>query len=106
APIRTAARITRGNWGGPLPGAAGKVIGVNSSIESTGGGGEGVGFAIPVETVKRSIAQLRAKVLVDSAYVGISSVTLYPQLAERLHIPVARGVLVDGIRRGSPAGRA
>jgi len=104
--IQTDAAINRGNSGGPLLDAGGKVIGVNSSIQSTGGGGEGVGFAIPVETVKRSLAQLRAKGHVNYAYVGISSVTLYPQLAERLRVPVARGVLVDGIGRGSPARRA
>jgi S1-C subfamily serine protease len=104
--IQTDAPINHGNSGGPLLDADGKVIGVNSQIRSTGGGGEGVGFAIPVDTVKRSLAQLRAKGRVDYAYVGISSVTLYPQLADRLGIPVDNGAVVDDVNPGSPAQKA
>ena len=104
--IQTDAAINHGNSGGPLLDASGHVIGVNSQIESSGGGGEGVGFAIPVETVKRSVAQLRAKGHVDYAYLGISTLQLYPQLAERLKVPVATGVLVDTVRPGSPGKRA
>ena len=104
--IQTDAAINHGNSGGPLLDASGHVIGVNSQIESSGGGGEGVGFAIPVETVKRSVAQLRAKGKVDYAYLGISTLQLYPQLAERLKVPVATGVLVDTVRPGGPGKRA
>jgi S1-C subfamily serine protease len=104
--IQTDAAINHGNSGGPLLDARGKVVGVNSQIRSTGGGGEGVGFAIPVETVKRSIAQLRAKGHVDYAYLGISSVTLYPQLAERLRLPVTSGALIDEVKPSSPAQKA
>jgi S1-C subfamily serine protease len=104
--IQTDAAINHGNSGGPLLDGAGKVIGVNSQIRSTGGGGEGVGFAIPVETVKRSVAQLRAKGRVDYAYLGISSVTLYPQLAQRLGLNVLNGALVDRTVAGGPAAKA
>jgi S1-C subfamily serine protease len=104
--IQTDAAINHGNSGGPLLDAGGKVIGINSQIRSTGGGGEGVGFAIPVETVKRSVAQLRAKGRVDYAYLGISSVTLYPQLAGRLGIGALNGALVDKVESGGPAAHA
>jgi S1-C subfamily serine protease len=104
--IQTDAAINHGNSGGPLLDGAGKVIGINSQIRSTGGGGEGVGFAIPVETVKRSIAPLRAKGRVDYAYLGSSSVTLYPQLAQRLGLDVLSGALVDRTVPGGPAAKA
>jgi S1-C subfamily serine protease len=105
--IQTDAAINHGNSGGPLLNHAGEVIGINSQIRSTGGGGEGVGFAIPVETVKRSIAQLRAKGHVSYAYLGISTVTLYPQLAARLGIKGQTvGALVDDVRSGGPGARA
>ena len=104
--IQTDAAINHGNSGGPLLDGAGKVIGINSQIRSTGGGGEGVGFAIPVETVKHSVAQLRAKGHVDYAYLGVSTVTLYPQLAERLGLKVLAGALVDKVVHGGPADKA
>jgi S1-C subfamily serine protease len=104
--IQTDAAINHGNSGGPLLDGDGKVIGINSQIRSTGGGGEGVGFAIPVETVKRSIAQLRAKGRVDYAYLGVSTVSLYPQLAQRLGLNVVSGALVDKVVRGGPADKA
>jgi len=101
--VQTDAAINHGNSGGPLLDADGKVIGVNAQIRSTGGGGEGVGFAIPVETAKRSIEQLREKGRVDYAYIGITSTSLYPQLAKRLGVPVERGAVVDQVTSGSPA---
>jgi S1-C subfamily serine protease len=104
--IQTDAAVNHGNSGGPLIDGGGKVIGINSQIRSTGGGGEGVGFAIPVETVKHSLDQLRTKGRVDYAYVGISSVTLYPQLAERLKIDAPTGALIDKVVPGGPADKA
>ena len=104
--IQTDAAINHGNSGGPLLDGGGRVVGINSQIRSTGGGGEGVGFAIPVETVKHSVAQLRDKGHVDHAYLGISSVTLYPQLAERLKLNALAGALIDKIDTGGPAAHA
>jgi S1-C subfamily serine protease len=104
--IQTDAAINHGNSGGPLLEASGKVVGINSQISSTSGGGEGVGFAIPVETVKRSIDQLRAKGSVDYAFLGISSVSLYPQLAERLGLKQLTGALIDSVQPGGPADKA
>ena len=104
--IQTDAAINHGNSGGPLLDAGGRVIGINSQIRSTGGGGEGVGFAVPIETVRRSIDQLRQKGRVDYAYLGISSVTLYPQLAERLGLKATTGALLDKVEAGGPADKA
>jgi S1-C subfamily serine protease len=104
--IQTDAAINHGNSGGPLLSGAGKVVGINSQIRSTSGGGEGVGFAIPVETAKRSIEQLRATGTVVYAYLGVSSVSLYPQLAQRLGLSVIHGALIDEVVPGGPAARA
>jgi S1-C subfamily serine protease len=104
--VQTDAAINHGNSGGPLLDAKGFVIGINSQIRSTSGGGEGVGFAIPVETAKRSLDQLRAKGSVEYAYLGVSAIPVWPQLAERLHAPVLSGALVDQVQPGSPAQKA
>jgi S1-C subfamily serine protease len=104
--IQTDAAINHGNSGGPLVDASGAVIGINSQIESSTGGGEGVGFAIPIDTVKRSVAQLRARGAVAYAYVGVSSVDLFPQLARRLHLGVTHGAFIQSVAAGGPAARA
>src|SRR6185312_7588752 len=94
------------NSGGPLIDAKGDVIGINSQIKSTGGGGEGVGFAVPADTVKRSITQLRDTGQVKYAFLGVSSVALYPQLARKLGLNVTSGALVGRVEPGSPAQKA
>jgi 2-alkenal reductase len=104
--IQTDAAINHGNSGGPLLDGSGKVIGINAQIQSTGGGGEGVGFAIPVETIKHSIDELRANGRVAYAYLGVSSVTLYPQLAEQLGLKQIDGALLDSVTQGGPAAKA
>jgi S1-C subfamily serine protease len=104
--IQTDAAINHGNSGGPLLNSHGRVIGINSQIESTGGGGEGVGFAVPVDAVRRSLDELRAKGHVDYAYLGVTTQELYPQLAQRLGIPTAHGALVASVEPGGPAAKA
>jgi S1-C subfamily serine protease len=104
--IQTDAAINPGNSGGPLVDAHGSVIGVNQQIRTNSGGGEGVGFAVPVDIVKRSIAQLRAKGKVDYAYLGLSTVAIYPQLADRFDLPVDKGVWVQTVNPGGPAAQA
>jgi 2-alkenal reductase len=104
--VQTDAAINHGNSGGPLLSARGEVIGINSQIESTGGGGEGVGFAVPVDTVRRSLGELRAKGRVDYAYLGVTTQDLYPQLAARLGFPVEHGSLVASVDPGGPAAKA
>jgi 2-alkenal reductase len=101
--IQTDAAINPGNSGGPLLNTKGEVLGINAQIKSQSGGGEGVGFAIPVDTVKRSLRELRDKGRVDYAFLGVTTLLLYPQLAERLDIPVHDGALVADVEAGSPA---
>ena len=105
--IQTDAAINRGNSGGPLLDSHGRVIGINSQIRSSSGGGSvGVGFAVPVDAVRRSIQQIRANGQVRYAYIGISSQQLYPQLARKLKVPVDNGALVADVVKGGPADKA
>jgi S1-C subfamily serine protease len=101
--IQTDAAINPGNSGGPLLDAEGRVIGINAQIKSQSGGGEGVGFAVPVDAVRRSLRELRGKGRVDYAYLGVESLTVWPQLAERIDLHVNTGALVQDVVDGSPA---
>jgi len=104
--VQTDAAINPGNSGGPLLNAKGEVLGINSQIKSASGGGEGVGFAVPVNTVRRSLAELRKDGNVSYGYLGVKSQALYPQLAERLNVPVSAGALVVEVEPDSPAEKA
>jgi S1-C subfamily serine protease len=104
--IQTDAAINPGNSGGPLLNGAGEVLGINSQIRTTSGGGEGVGFAVPVDTVRRSLRDLRENGKVEPGYLGVTSQPLYPQLAERLDLGVSNGALIVQIEDGSPADEA
>ena len=104
--IQTDAAINPGNSGGPLLDARGVVLGINAQIKSDSGGGEGVGFAVPVDAVRRSLADLRTDGRVDYAYLGVTTLTLWPQLAERLGLPGSNGALVQRVEPGSPAEKA
>jgi S1-C subfamily serine protease len=104
--IQTDAAINHGNSGGPLLDARGRVIGINSQIESTGGGGEGVGFAVPADTVRRSLDELREKGRVDYGFLGVTTYELYPQLADRLGLAVEHGALVASVEPNGPAAKA
>ena len=101
--IQTDAAINPGNSGGPLLDAEGRVIGINAQIKSQSGGGEGVGFAIPVDAVRRSLRELRDKGRVDYAYLGVETLTVWPQLADRIDLNVNTGALVQDVVDGSPA---
>jgi S1-C subfamily serine protease len=104
--IQTDAAINPGNSGGPLLDARGRVLGINAQIKSQSGGGEGVGFAIPVDAVRRSLQELRDKGRVDYGYLGVETLTIWPQLAERLDLDVEVGALVQEVVDGSPADEA
>jgi S1-C subfamily serine protease len=104
--IQTDAAINPGNSGGPLVDAEGNVIGVNQQIKSTSGGGEGVGFAVPVDAVKRSLDMLRDGGEARYAYLGVSSVELYPQLVDRFKLDVDKGAWVQSVNPGGPAEEA
>ncbi len=104
--IQTDAAINPGNSGGPLLDARGSVIGVNAQIKSESGGGEGVGFAIPVDAVARSLRELREDGRVEYGYLGVTTLQLWPQLAERLDLDVRDGGLVQEVEENSPAEEA
>src|SRR4029453_10405342 len=101
--IQTDAAINPGNSGGPLLDAEGRVIGINAQIKSQSGGGEGVGFAVPVDAVRRSLRELRENGRVDYGYLGVETLTVWPQLAERIDLNVTTGALVQSVVDGSPA---
>ena len=105
--IQTDAAINPGNSGGPLIDARGKVIGVNSQIE-TGGGGRGnvgIGFAVPIDTAKEVIPQLRKTGGVQRAYLGVSTRTVDDSL-DALNLASPDGALVETVQPDSPAARA
>jgi S1-C subfamily serine protease len=104
--IQTDAAINPGNSGGPLLDAHGRVLGINAQIKSQSGGGEGVGFAIPVDAVRRSLRELRDDGRVRYGYLGVQTLVLWPQLAERLGLDVTDGALIQEIESGSPAEKA
>ena len=104
--IQIDAPITHGNSGGPLFDARGRVIGINAQIRSDSGNAEGVGFAIPINAAKRSMAQLVATGRVVYAYLGVTTETLTPTLARHLGYEANRGAIVGVVRDESPADRA
>jgi S1-C subfamily serine protease len=101
--IQTDASINPGNSGGPLLDAKGQVIGINEQIASSSGSNSGVGFAIPVTSVRYSLDQLRDDGQVDYAYLGVTSESLYPQLAEHLGLDTEAGALITDVVDDSPA---
>jgi S1-C subfamily serine protease len=104
--IQTDAPINPGNSGGPLIDATGRVIGINSQIETGGGQGSvGIGFAVPIDTAKKVIPQLEHGGKVELAYLGLSSLTIDPSL-DSLKLPVKAGALVEAVNGGSPAQQA
>jgi S1-C subfamily serine protease len=104
--IQTDAAINPGNSGGPLVGSDGRVIGVNQQIQSRSGGGEGVGFAVPIDIVKRSVDQLRDSGTAKYAYLGVTSTELYPQLVEHFKLDVDKGAWIQQVNPGGPAEKA
>jgi putative serine protease PepD len=92
--IQTDAAINHGNSGGPLLDSSGRVIGVNAQIESDGGGSDGVGFAIPSNTVRSIVSQLIETGEVEHAYLGVELVA------------VEEGVAVSDVREDTPAEEA
>ena len=102
--IQTDASINPGNSGGPLIDARGQVVGINSQIATGGANGSvGIGFAVPVNTAKKIIPQLKEDGKVERAYLGVTTTTVTDQLAEDLNLPVEEGALVQDIVDGGPA---
>ena len=98
--IQTDAAINPGNSGGPLADINGHVIGINTAMIPYA---QGVGFAIPINAVKRVVEQIFEKGRVIRPWLGISGVNLSPQLARRYNIEAESGVLVAGLAREGPA---
>ena len=101
--IQTDASINPGNSGGPLLDAQGEVVGINQQINTTSGGNEGVGFAVPIDLAERSIEDLRDDGEVSYAYAGVTTHPLYPQLAERLELEIQTGAIVSEVVPDGPA---
>jgi S1-C subfamily serine protease len=96
--VQTDAAINAGNSGGPLLDAEGRVIGVNAQGEASG-----IAYAIPVDTVKRVVPELRRDGRVERAYLGVSTVELEPDLARALGVRVRTGLAVSDVTEGGPA---
>jgi S1-C subfamily serine protease len=104
--IQTDAAINHGNSGGPLLDARGRVLGINAQIQTTSGEGSGVGFAVPIDTVRRSLAQLRRDGRARYAYLGVSTSPVFPQLAQKFHLAVQHGAWVQSVTPGGPSDHA
>jgi S1-C subfamily serine protease len=104
--IQTDAAINPGNSGGPLLDSQGRVIGVTTLIFSSSGTNAGVGFAVPVNTVKRVVPSLIATGRYADPWLGIQGGSITSLLAEDLDLPVDQGVLVQTVVPGGPADEA
>lgn len=104
--IQTDAAINPGNSGGPLLDSSGNLIGINAQIFTTSGGSEGIGFAIPVKTVKKIVGELIQNGEVLRPWLGVEGFAMNQGLLGAMEIPLERGVMVTGVYRNSPAMRA
>ncbi len=103
--IQTDAAINPGNSGGPLLDSFGRVIGINSQIATGGGGGSvGIGFAVPINTVKKISDQLKDRGRVDHAFLGVTGVSISKSMSDNLNLPTDEGVLVQ--QSSGPAKKA
>src|SRR5262245_37878854 len=104
--IQVDAPITHGNSGGPVFDADGRVIGIAAQIRTDTGQNEGVGFAVPIDSARRSLVQLLTTGKVSYAFVGVRTMDVTPTLARHLGLPVSHGALVVKIEQGTSAARA
>ncbi len=103
--IQTDAAINPGNSGGPLVNLSGEVVGINTFILSNSGGSEGVGFAIPINTAKKIVRELRTHGRVRPVVLGFRVQPLTPSLREALAVRGHRGILIRDLLEGHPASR-
>jgi S1-C subfamily serine protease len=106
--IQTDAALNHGNSGGPLLNAQGQVVGVSSAVstENAAEGNTGIGFAIPINTVRDVVAELKAQGHVDHPYIGVVTRPVTSTIARISNLPVQRGLLVESVAAGSGADRA
>jgi S1-C subfamily serine protease len=108
--IQTDAAINPGNSGGPLLDAQGNVIGVNAQIATGGsassGGSVGIGFAIPVNTLKKGLGQLKKGGEIQRGFLGVSTTDVTSEVAKQLKLAGEQGALIQQVTRGGPAEKA
>jgi len=101
--IQTDASINPGNSGGPLINISGEVIGINRAIISESGGSVGIGFAIPINTAKKILAELKSNKKIKRGFIGVSLSPLTDDYAKELGLSSVKGALVGGVINGGPA---
>jgi Do/DeqQ family serine protease len=103
--VQTDAAINPGNSGGALVDAQGRLVGINTAIFSRGGGSNGVGFAVPVDTARQVMEQIVTSGRVQRGWIGVEPRELSAELADSLNVPVRAGVLITGVLQDGPAAR-
>jgi putative serine protease PepD len=101
--IQTDAAINPGNSGGPLLNSHGQLIGVNSAMRQ---GAQNIGFAIPLSTVRRVVPELIQNGRYRHAWLGLAGYSLFPELSQRLELPVEKGILIAQVVANGPAAQA
>ncbi|HWN98866.1 MAG TPA: trypsin-like peptidase domain-containing protein [Blastocatellia bacterium] len=105
--IQTDAAINPGNSGGPLLNSKGEMIGINTAIQASAGGGSiGIGFAVPVDIAKRIIPEIISKGYVSRPWLGVSTMPLNQRIARAFELPASEGIIVGDVYRGSGAAAA
>jgi serine protease DegQ len=104
--IQTDAAINQGNSGGALVDTQGNLVGINTAIFSRSGGSIGIGFAIPTTIVTQVMEQLIKTGKVVRGYFGIEPEDITPEMVDALKLPRKDGVIVRGVQRSAPAGKA
>jgi S1-C subfamily serine protease len=104
--VQTDAALNPGNSGGPLLDAYGRVVGINTAIESPVEGSVGIGFAIPIDRLVQLLPRLMNGQKVEHAWIGITALDIRPSLVDQYHLPVQSGVLVISTVPGGPAAKA
>jgi serine protease Do/serine protease DegQ len=104
--IQTDAAINRGNSGGALVDAKGRLVGINTAIYSQTGGNIGIGFAIPTRLARTVVLELIDTGRVRRGYLGVSISDMNPDLAEAFGLEMASGALVEAVQDDTPAAKA
>jgi serine protease Do len=104
--IQIDAPVNKGNSGGPTFDVDGNVIGVNTAIFSPSGGSVGIAFAIPSDTVKSVVEQLRDKGSVTRGWIGVQIQTVTPDIADSMGLKETTGALVSEPQKDGPAAKA